>query len=79
MAQLNNLEVEMLESFFVHYILNTLPQQYRPFKILYNTYKAKWSINELMTMCVQEERRLVMELGESAMLATQGGRQNLSQ
>jgi ionotropic glutamate receptor len=79
MAQLNNPEVEMLESFFVHYILNTLPQQYGPFKILYNTYKDKWSINELMTMCVQEERRLVMELGESAMLATQGGRQNLSQ
>jgi len=25
-------------------------------------------------MCVQEEGRLVMELGESAMLATQGGR-----
>ena len=41
MAQLNNLEVEMLESFFVHYILNTLPQQYGPFKILYNIYKAK--------------------------------------
>jgi len=64
----------MLESFFVHYILNTLPQQYGPFKILYNTHKDKWSINELMTMCVQEEGRLVMELGESAMLATQGGR-----
>ena len=27
-------------------------------------------INELMTMCVQEEERLAMELGESAMLAT---------
>ena len=33
-------------------------------------HKDKWSINELMTMCVQEEERLVMELGESAMLAT---------
>ena len=27
----------------------------------YNTYKDKWSINELMTMCVQEEERLIME------------------
>ena len=71
-AQLKNLEVEMSESFLVHYILNTLPQQYGPFKISYNTHKDKWSINELMTMCVQEEERLVMELGESAMLATQG-------
>ncbi|XP_041006927.1 uncharacterized protein LOC121251676 [Juglans microcarpa x Juglans regia] len=60
----------MSESFLVHYILNTLPHQYGPFKISYNTHKDKWSINELMTMCVQEERRLMMEQGESAMLAT---------
>uniref|UniRef100_A0A2N9GK36 Retrovirus-related Pol polyprotein from transposon TNT 1-94 n=1 Tax=Fagus sylvatica TaxID=28930 RepID=A0A2N9GK36_FAGSY len=71
-AQLKKLEVEMSESFLVHYILNTLPHQYGPFKISYNTHKDKWSINELMTMCVQEEGRLVMEQGESAMLVTHG-------
>uniref|UniRef100_A0A2N9IKJ5 Integrase catalytic domain-containing protein n=1 Tax=Fagus sylvatica TaxID=28930 RepID=A0A2N9IKJ5_FAGSY len=70
-AQLKKLEVEMSESFLVHYILNTLPHQYGPFKISYNTHKDKWSINELMTMCVQEEGRLVMEQGESAMLGKQ--------
>ncbi|PON86719.1 Transmembrane protein, partial [Trema orientale] len=69
-AQLRKLKVDMSESFLVHFILNTLPQQYGPFKISYNTHKDKWSINELMTMCVQEEERLVMELGESAILAT---------
>ena len=62
----------MSETFLVHYILNTLPQQCGPFKISYNTHKDKWSINELMTMCVQEEGRLVMEAGESVHLATQG-------
>ena len=62
-AQLKTLEVEMSESFLVHFILNTLPQQYGPFKIFYNTHKDKWSINELLTMCVQEEGRLKMELG----------------
>ncbi|RVW61091.1 Retrovirus-related Pol polyprotein from transposon TNT 1-94 [Vitis vinifera] len=41
------------------------------FQNLYNTHKDKWSINELMTMCVQEEGRLLMEQGESAMLVTQ--------
>ncbi|KAA8541366.1 hypothetical protein F0562_025315 [Nyssa sinensis] len=71
-AQLKKLEVEISDSFLVHYILNTLPPQYSPFKISYNTHKDKWSINELMTMCVQEEGRLIMEMGESAMLATQG-------
>ena len=74
-AQLKRLEVEMSDSFLVHYILNTLPQEYAPFKISYNTHKDKWSINELMTMCVQEEGRLLMEQGESsqsAHLAVQG-------
>jgi len=70
-AQLKKLKVEMSESFLVHFILNTLPPQYGPFKISYNTHKDKWSINELMTMCVQEEGRLLMEQGESAMLVTQ--------
>ncbi|WKA02171.1 hypothetical protein VitviT2T_020389 [Vitis vinifera] len=70
-AQLKKLEVEMSESFLVHFILNTLPPQYGPFKISYNTHKDKWSINELMTMCVQEEGRLLMEQGESVMLVTQ--------
>ncbi|RVW72857.1 Retrovirus-related Pol polyprotein from transposon TNT 1-94 [Vitis vinifera] len=70
-AQLKKLEVEMSESFLVHFILNTLPPQYGPFKISYNTHKDKWFINELMTMCVQEEGRLLMEQGESAMLVMQ--------
>ena len=59
-AQLQTLEVTMSDTFLVHYILNTLPQQYNPFKISYNTHKDKWSINELLT-CVQEEGRLMME------------------
>ena len=50
-AQLQTLEVTMSDTFLVHYILNTLPQQYSPFKISYNTHKDKWSINELLTMC----------------------------
>ena len=70
-AQLKKLEVEMSKSFLVCFILNNLPPQYGPFKISYNTHKNKWSINELMTMCVQEEGRLLMEQGESAMLVMQ--------
>ena len=78
-AKLKTLEVEKSETFLVHYILNTLPQQYGPFKISYNTHKDKWSINELMTMCVQEEGRLVMEAGESVHLATQRKNKGQSQ
>ena len=69
-AQLKTLEVTMSKSFLVHFILCTLPQQYAPFKISYNTQKDNWSINELMTMCVQEEDKLVMEEGEKVNLTT---------
>ena len=75
-AQLKTLEVEISDSFLVHFILNTLPQQYGPFKISYNTHKDKWSINELLTMCVQEEGRLKMELGKSALMAMEGNDHN---
>jgi hypothetical protein len=40
-AQLKKLEVEISKSFLVHYILNTLPHQYGPFKISYNIHKDK--------------------------------------
>ncbi|KAF7825290.1 Retrovirus-related Pol polyprotein from transposon TNT 1-94 [Senna tora] len=70
-AQLKTLEVELPDSFLVYSILNSLPHQYGPFKISYNTHKQKWSINEVLTMCVQEEGRL-LEMGESAHLANQG-------
>ncbi|XP_019155832.1 PREDICTED: uncharacterized protein LOC109152642 [Ipomoea nil] len=69
-AQLKTLGVDMSDDFVVYYALYILPSPYGPFKIYYNTHKEKWSINNLMTMCVQEEGRLVMEMGESAMLAT---------
>jgi hypothetical protein len=28
------------------------------FKISYKTHKEKWLVNELLTMCVQEKKRL---------------------
>ena len=70
-AQLKSLEVTMSDTFLIHYILKTLPQQYSPFKISYNTHKDKWSINELLTMCVQEGR-LMIEEGEKVNLTTFG-------
>ena len=69
-TQLKSLEIEMSESFLIHFILNSFPSEYGPFKISYNTHKEKWSINELLTMCVQEEGRLNQERIESAHLVT---------
>lgn len=52
-AHLKSLEIEITKSFIVHFVLNSLPTEYGPFKISYNTHKEKWSINELLTMCVR--------------------------
>ena len=73
-GQLKNLEVTMSESFLVNYILYTLPSQYSPFKISYNTHKEKWSISELMTMCVQKEEQLLMEQGEKVLFTILGNK-----
>ena len=70
-AQLKLLEIEMSESFMVPFTLNSLPSEYRPFKISYNTHKKKWLVNELLARCVQEEKTLNQERIESAHLATQ--------
>ncbi|RVW21640.1 hypothetical protein CK203_107475 [Vitis vinifera] len=76
-VQLKSLEIEMSESFLVHFILNSLPFEYEPFKISYNTHKEKClSVNELLTMCVQEKGRLNQESIESAHLVTQEKKPN---
>ena len=72
MAQLKALEVTMPDSFLVQYILCTLPLQCAPFKISYNTHKDKWSIIELMTMCVQEKERLIVKEGKRVNLTVHG-------
>ncbi|GLU16124.1 hypothetical protein SLE2022_325740 [Rubroshorea leprosula] len=36
-AKLKSLKVEMSDSFLVHFVLNSLPPKFGPFKISYNT------------------------------------------
>jgi hypothetical protein len=40
-TQLKSLEVDISDFFLVHFILNSLPTEYTPFKISYNTHKDK--------------------------------------
>ena len=57
-AKLKPLGMNVDESFLVQFILNSLPLQYGPFQINYNTIKDKWNVNELASMLVQEDTRL---------------------
>uniref|UniRef100_A0A6N2KXP8 Retrotransposon Copia-like N-terminal domain-containing protein n=1 Tax=Salix viminalis TaxID=40686 RepID=A0A6N2KXP8_SALVM len=60
-AKLRNLGMTVDESFLVQFILNSLPPQYGPFQIHYNTIKDKWAVNELANKLVQEEARLTQQ------------------
>ena len=56
-AKLKALEMSISDGFLVHFIMTSLPAQYNPFKISYNTQKGTWSISELISYCVEEEER----------------------
>ncbi|KAH6822906.1 Ribosomal protein L19e family protein [Perilla frutescens var. hirtella] len=57
-AKLKSLGMAMNENFLVQFILNSLPTEYGPFQMSYNTMKDKWNVHELHSMLVQEETRL---------------------
>ena len=68
--KLRALKLEFSNDILVHLILISLPIQFGPFKINYNTQRDKWTLNELIAQCVQEEERLKQERTESAHLDT---------
>lgn len=55
----------------MHFILSSLPLQYGgPFKISYNIHKDNLSVNELLTICVQEEEKLKHDILVKVNMAT---------
>ncbi|XP_038971782.1 uncharacterized protein LOC120104549 [Phoenix dactylifera] len=70
-AKLETLGMKVEESFIVQFILNSLPPQYGPFQMHYNSIKDKWNVNELASMVVQEEIRLKQQGTFSANFVTQ--------
>ncbi|KAF7827207.1 Retrovirus-related Pol polyprotein from transposon TNT 1-94 [Senna tora] len=65
-AQLKSMDIEITDSFLVLLILNSLPSRFGRFKITYNTHNENWSINELLSMCVQEGGMLNSKKGEGS-------------
>ncbi|KAL5729428.1 hypothetical protein ACHQM5_002383 [Ranunculus cassubicifolius] len=71
-AGLKALGMAVEEPFLVQFILNSLPPQYGPFQIHYNTLKDKWNVSELSSMVVQEEARLKQQGQNAVHLVSQG-------
>ena len=68
-SKLKALKLELSEDLLVHLVLISLSTQYSQFKVSYNCQKETWSLNELISHCVQEEERLKHDKTESAHLA----------
>ena len=62
-------KLDIFEDLLVHLVLISLPTQFSQFKVSYNCEKKTWSLNELISHCVQEEERLKKGKIESAHLA----------
>ncbi|KAL1351399.1 hypothetical protein AAHE18_06G093800 [Arachis hypogaea] len=65
-SKLKVLKLELSKDILVHFILISLPSHFGQFKVSYNTLKNTWSLNELISHCVQEEERLQKDKTESA-------------
>ena len=68
-SKLKALKLELSEDLLVHLVLISLSTQYSQFKVSYNCQKETWSLNELISHCVQEEEWLKRDKTESAHLA----------
>ena len=71
-TRLKSLGLAVEDSFLVQFILNSLPPEYGPFQINYNTIKDKWDVNELAGRLVQEETRLKNQRNYIVNLVGQG-------
>ena len=78
--KLKTLDMAISDGFLVHFIMTSLPVQYSPFKISYNTQKATWSMAELISYCVEEEERQKAERMKDAvnMVSERFGRVSMS-
>ena len=69
-SKLKALKLEFFDGMLVHLIFLSLPTEYNQFKVNYNFQKYKWSLNDLISYCVQEEDILKQDRAKGANLAT---------
>ncbi|XP_062005369.1 uncharacterized protein LOC133722499 [Rosa rugosa] len=78
-SKLKTLEVPVADPWLVYLALSSLPPQFSQLVTTYNTQRDKWTINELISICVQEEDRIKKEKGKvvaTVNLVTKGQSKN---
>ena len=66
--KLKALKLQLSDDLLVHLVLISLPAQFSQFIVSYNTQKDKWTLNELISHCMEEEERIKKDKTESAHL-----------
>ena len=67
--RLKVLDLVLSDDLLVHLALNSLPSQYGQIRTSYNCQPSKWTLNELITHCVDEEDKMMANRKESAYMA----------
>jgi gag-polypeptide of LTR copia-type len=63
-------KLNISEDMLVYLSLNSLPTSFGQFKVSYNCQKQSWTVNELISHCVQEEDRLKTDKSKSVNIAS---------
>ncbi|CAL2271890.1 unnamed protein product [Prunus armeniaca] len=65
--KLKELNMTIDEDMMVHFALNLLPKEFKTLKSSYMAQKESWTLDDLITISVQEEHNIIMERGQEAM------------
>jgi gag-polypeptide of LTR copia-type len=69
-SKLKARKLDISEDMLVYLSLNSLLTSFRQFKVSYNCQIESWTVNKLISHCVQEEERLKTDKSESTNIAS---------
>ncbi|CAL9019296.1 unnamed protein product, partial [Prunus brigantina] len=62
-TKLQELDMTVDEDMMVHFALNSLPKEFKSLKETYIAQKETWTLNDLITISVQQEHNIIRESG----------------
>ena len=68
--KLKSFEILIPDSFIINHTLNSLPPKFSQLKIAFNTQNESWTLDELISKCDAEEKKLEREGLATAMLVS---------
>ena len=75
-TKLQELKMNVDEDMMVHFALNSLSREFKSLKDTYVAQKENWTLNDLITICVQQEINIMKERGAKTVNLVQS-KQNL--